>query len=201
MNVMTPNPRLADHPVDPMFLQRHSSRAFAGDAMGEAELLALLEAARWAPSGSNVQPARYAWGLRGDAGFDAIAQTLAPGNRLWAEKAAALVVVASKAVVDKDGAAVPHPSHAFDAGAAWMSLALQAHLSGWVAHAMGGFDKDKAALALALPPDHVLHVVVAIGRKGDAALLPEPLRTRDVPNGRLPLAQIARRGAFPAGLS
>lgn len=196
MNALTPNPRLADHPVDLMFLNRHSPRSFTDAVLAEDELAILLEAARWAPSGANVQPTRMAWALRGSAGFDRIAGLLAPSNRVWAEKAAALVVIGSKTFVEREGARVPHPSAAFDAGAAWMSLALQAHLRGWVAHAMGGFDKERAAVELSLPEGHQLHVVVAIGRQGPVEALPESYRPREAPNGRLPLDQIARQGGF-----
>jgi len=192
MNAMSPASRVPDHPVDAMFIDRHSGRAYAGTTLVQEELLTLLEAARWAPSGSNTQPTRLVWGLRGDPTFARIAETLASGNKLWADKAAALVVVASKTHMTRDGAEVALPSHAFDAGAAWMSLALQAHLRGWMAHAMGGFDKGRAAEDLGLTGAFQLHVVVAIGQQGDPALLPEGLRAREVPSGRLPLAQIAR---------
>lgn len=196
MNVLTPTPRLADHPVDPMFVNRFSPRSFTDAPMAEGELMILLEAARWAPSAANVQPTRLAWGLRGSEDFARIAGLLAPGNRPWAEKAAALVVVASKTFVERDGARQIHASAAFDAGAAWMSLALQAHLRGWVAHAMGGFDKERAAVELALPEGHQLHAVVAIGRQGPVEALPESYRPREVPSGRVPLDQIARQGGF-----
>lgn len=196
MNAFSPPARFADHPVDPMFTERRSGRAYnTAAAIPEAELLTLLEAGRWAPSGSNTQPTRLVWGLRGDAVFAAIADTLAPGNRLWAEKAAALVVVASLTHKTQDGAQVALPSHAFDAGAAWMSIALQAHLRGWMAHAMGGFDKAKAAEVLGLTGPVQLHVVVAIGQQGDASLLPEGLAAREVPSQRLPLSEIARNTA------
>ena len=192
MNALSPAPRVPDHPVDAMFIDRHSGRAYASTPLVQEELLTLLEAARWAPSGSNTQPTRLVWGLRGDPTFARIAETLGAGNKLWAEKAAALVVVASMTHVVRDGAEVALPSHAFDAGAAWISLALQAHLRGWMAHAMGGFDKARAAEDLGLTGAFQLHVVVAIGQEGDPALLPEGLRAREVPSGRLPLAQIAR---------
>lgn len=191
-----PSPRHADHPVDPLFVNRHSPRAFTPATMTEAEVMTLVEAARWAPSASNVQPWRFAWGLRGDAGFAKIADTLVPFNRAWADKAAALVVIASKTTVTRDGIEHPHASHPFDAGAAWMSLALQAHLMGLVAHAMAGFDKPRAAEVLGLPAGHEVHVVVAIGQQGAPDLLPEAYRPREVPSPRLPLAEIARRGGF-----
>lgn len=38
---------------------------------------------------------------------------------------------------------LPAPTHAFDAGAAWGYLALQASLSGWAMHAMAGIEHER----------------------------------------------------------
>lgn len=196
MNAPLHTPRIPDHPVDPIFVNRWSPRSFSDETLPEPELLAMLEAARWAPSASNHQPWRFAYGLRGDAGFDAILGSLVQFNADWAGKAAALVAVASKSTISGPEGDIANPFHSFDAGAAWMSLAVQAHLSGWVVHAMGGFVHEKAAAALSLPAGHDLHAIVAIGRQGATAALPEKLRAREVPNTRLPLSQVARNGTF-----
>jgi nitroreductase len=193
---LTPG-RQPDHPVDMQFLSRWSPRSFNGRPMTEADVLTVLEAARWAPSASNNQPARFVWALRGDAAFDAILDALVPFNRDWAGRAAALVVVASKDFTPaKDGGEVPNRWASFDAGAAWMSLALQAHAMGLVAHAMGGFDVAALAAAVALPEGHTLHAVVALGQQGPVDLLPEGLRDRETPNQRRQLAETALRGRF-----
>jgi nitroreductase len=197
MNAPVLNTRIPDHPVADLFPARWSPRAFSEAVMTEAEVLLLLEAARWAPSASNVQPWRFAWGLRGDAGFAAIAGALVPFNRAWAEKASALIVVASRRVRDGSEGVVDNPWHGFDAGTAWGLLAMQAQMSGFHAHAMGGFDHAVAAQALGLPEDHALHAVVAVGKLGDPAQLPEALRARETPSQRLPLAALAGRGKFP----
>ena len=196
MTAAFPNPRQPDHPVDALFIDRWSPRAFAPDRMQPEDVLTILEAARWAPSSSNRQPWRFVWALRGEAGFAAIAAALVPGNRVWAEKAAALVVVASKTTVTRDGVAVANGAHAFDTGTAWGHLALQAHLKGLSAHAMGGFDAAALTAAVALPENHALHAVMALGRRGNPASLSEDQRGREMPNGRLPLAEVARHGSF-----
>ena len=188
--------RHPDHPVDPRFPARWSPRSFAADTMSAAQLLSLLEAARWAPSASNSQPVRFAYGLRGDAGFAAIFDGLMGFNTVWAGKAAALIVVASQRFVEKDGAQAENVWHAFDAGAAWMSLALQAEVMGLVAHAMGGFEGAKLAPALGLPEGHVIHAVVAVGKQGDVAELPEKLQEREKPSPRRPVAEVAGHGKF-----
>ena len=189
--------RQPDHPVAAQFLSRWSPRSFSDRTMTEAEVLSLLEAARWAPSASNNQPARFVWGLRGDAGFAAILGALVPFNRDWAGKSAALVVVASKDVTTAaDGSVTPNRWATFDAGAAWMSLALQAQEMGLVAHAMGGFDVAALAGAVVLPEGHTLHAVVAVGHQGPVEQLPEGLQAREAPSQRRPLSETALRGRF-----
>lgn len=194
---MTETPRIPAHPIDPLFTRRWSSRAFDSAAISESELLTLIEAARWAPSAYNAQPWRFLYARRDTPAWGPVFRTLAPFNQMWAQHAAALVVVLSRSVSGPAGAdAQPNRWHAFDAGAAWASLAFQAELSGWAAHAMAGFDADALRAALAVPATHELHAVVAIGKRGDPAQLPEPLRAREAPNGRNPLAAIAAEGAF-----
>ena len=130
--------RIADTPVDPIFVNRWSPRSFTDASITLAELTGILEAARWAPSASNVQPWRFVYSLRNDGAWADLAATLAPGNQTWAPKAAALIAVTShKRMVPPGGSElVNNGAHAFDAGAAWGFLALQASKSGWATHAM-----------------------------------------------------------------
>ena len=188
--------RSADHAIHPQFTARHSPRAFSAQTITDAQMLSLLEAARWAPSASNNQPWRAAYALRGDAGFDKIAATLAGFNAAWAPKAAGLIAWASRNVVTREGGDAPNAWAAFDAGAAWGYLALQAHAMGLITHAMGGFDAPALASALEMPVDYTLHAVIAVGHLGDAAELPEDLRAREVPNGRNGVEAWAARGKF-----
>lgn len=189
--------RQPDHPVAPQFPARWSPRSFTDRKLAEAEMMSLLEAARWAPSASNHQPWRLVWALRDEPAFQAIHTALTGNNLIWAGKAAALVAVASKdTATNREGASFINRTAGFDTGAAWMSLALQAHAMGLVAHAMGGFDRDKLATAVALPEGHTLHCVVAIGEQGPADALPEDLAAREKPSGRKPKAEIALRGRF-----
>ncbi|MDP9901808.1 nitroreductase [Variovorax ginsengisoli] len=162
--------------------------------------MGLLEAARWAPSGLNVQPWRFVYALRGDDHWARLVASLWPGNQVWASNAAALVAITTHTLFTPPGAPAPmvNPSHAFDAGSAWAHLALQATMSGWNVHAMGGFDAAAAAAAIHLPSDHALHAIVAIGKRGDAQQLPEALQARETPSLRRPLAESVFHGAYPA---
>lgn len=194
------NSRAATHPIDSLFLERWSPRAFLDTAISEGELLTLLEAARWAPSSYNSQPWRFAFARRGTAHWPTLLGLLNEFNQSWAKNSAALVFIASSPLMrppggDKD---VPSYSHSFDAGAAWASLALQAVRLGLQAHAMVGVDFARAAEVLGLPSGYRIEAAVAIGKPGDKAQLPEGLQAREQPSPRRPLAEIAAEGRFTA---
>jgi nitroreductase len=197
MSLDQPQGRQPDHPVAAQFPARWSPRSFTDRTVTEPQVMSLLEAARWSPSASNVQPWRLVWARRGEDAFAAIHATLAAGNQLWAGNAGALIAVASKDTqTNREGAEVPNRTSGFDTGAAWMSLALQAQSMGLAAHAMGGFDHEKLAAAIHLPEGHTLHCVVAVGEQGPANALPEDLAAREKPSQRKPLADLAHHGRF-----
>jgi nitroreductase/uncharacterized protein YndB with AHSA1/START domain len=185
--------RSADHPIDPLFLQRWSPRAMDGTAVTRDDLASLFEAARWAPSSSNLQPWRFVYAARDTPEFQAMFELLVEANQVWCARAGALLAVCSR-VADAKGSA--SATHAFDAGAAWMSLALQGARMGLVVHAMGGFDRAQAPATLGLAPGHEVHCLVAVGHPGDAAALPERLRERERPSGRNAATDFVYRGRF-----
>jgi nitroreductase len=198
----TANSRTADHAIDPLFLQRWSPRAFTAEPISEAQLMALFEAARWAPSCFNSQPWRFIYARRDTPPWPRLLGLLNAYNQSWASNAAALVILVSKTTLLARGAdaEVPSPSHSLDAGAAWASLALQATLAGWAAHGMAGFDVARAAAELGVPPGYRVEVAIAVGRPGDKSLLPERLAAREHPSGRLPLSQLVHEGRFDTTL-
>ena len=67
---MTSSPRTPDFPIDPLFLERWSPRAFDGSDVPDADLFAMFEAARWAPSAFNSQPWHFLYAKRGDADWE-----------------------------------------------------------------------------------------------------------------------------------
>ena len=195
----TANARESERDIDPLFLERWSPRAFTGEAVPEAELLTMIEAARWAASSYNSQPWRFLYALRGTAHWDAFLGLLNEHNRSWANQAGALVVLVSNSLMRIPGAEreVPSHSHSLDAGAASANFALQAARMGWQAHGMVGFDRERAFAELRVPQGYRVEAAYAVGRLGDPAQLPEALRAREAPNGRRPLAEIALEGGFP----
>ena len=192
-------PRQPDHPIDPLFLERWSPRAFDGSEMPEEHLLTLFEAARWAPSAFNSQPGRFLYARRGEADWERFLDLLIPFNRSWAQSASALVYILSDTLpfTDKSGAPATSHTHSYDAGAAWASFALQATKLGYQAHGMSGVDFERARDALGVPERYRIEAAAAVGRIGDPAMLDEKLRAREVPSGRKPVAEFAFRGGWP----
>lgn len=90
----------------------------------------------------------------------------------------------------------PSVTHAFDAGAAWENLALEATRRGLVAHGMQGFDYARAKSELLIPEGFEVHAMIAIGRRGPAQDLPEKSRAGEQPNSRRPLREIVFEGGF-----
>jgi len=192
--------RQADYPIDPLFLERWSPRGYDSTPIAEADLLTILEAARWAPSAYNAQPWRFLYARRDTGDWPLFLDPLLPFNRAWAQHGAALIYVLSDTLRATGPDAEPEPalSHSFDAGAAWALLALQAQRLGFPAHGMLGVDFDRAREAFEVPARFHFEAAVAIGRRGDGAHLSESLRAREHPGGRKPLSELAFAGRFPA---
>lgn len=186
--------RLIEHAVDPLFPNRWSPRAMSGDAIPENELMTLFEAARWAPSSGNNQPWRILYARRENANWIKFLSLLDDSNQVWAQHAAALLIFVSKTSFDYNGK--PAITHSFDTGAAWVSLALQGSLKGFVVHGMQGFDYTRAKSELGIPDGFQVEAMVAVGQPGKMENLPEALQKREFPSDRKPLTQIVCEGSF-----
>src|SRR5437762_2936568 len=187
--------RKADYDILPLFLNRWSPRSMTGEPLAEGELFALFEAARWAPSSFNAQLWRFILARRENPKeFDAFLNLLVPGNQAWAKDAGALVVVAARQTFERNDK--PSVTHAFDAGAAWENLALEAARRGLVTHGMEGFDYDRARQELRIPREFDVLAMIAIGKRGPREKLPEKPRAAEEPNNRRPLREILFEGSF-----
>ncbi len=177
-------------PIHPALAERWSPRSFQkATTIDESQLTAALEAARWAPSAANSQPARFIVARRGSRAFDLVAKSLLGFNAVWAASAAVLLVGAVEAV-DSDGK--PRRWAEYDLGQALAHLSVQAHHDGLHVHQMGGFDVAAVSEAFALPENVIPVTVSAIGVLDTPDALPdETLRAREVaPRTRLPLDEI-----------
>jgi nitroreductase len=187
--------RQADYDVLPLLLNRWSPRSMTGEPLSDDELFPLFEAARWAPSSFNSQLWRFIVARRETPDeFDTFLNLLVPANAAWAKDAGALVVVASRQNFEHNDK--PAITHAFDAGASWENLALEAARRGLVTHGMQGFDYDRARRELVIPEDYDVLAMIAIGKRGPRENLSEKLRAVEAPNARRPLREILFEGVF-----
>lgn len=154
-------------PIDSLISRRWSPRAYDANRPVEREkLIALLEAARWAPSCFNEQPWRMIVFDRFDnsSDWELLADSLTERNQLWARSAPVLIAVTSVSIFSHNG---KHNRWSqYDSGAASENICLQAASMGMAAHQMGGFDVDKIRQRFDVPDDVDVMAVIAIGYPG-----------------------------------
>jgi hypothetical protein len=64
---------------------------------------------------------------------------------------------------------------------------------------MTGADFGRARQELQVPERFRFEAAVAVGRRGDKALLPDALQAREQPSARNPIVSFAFEGDFPTG--
>lgn len=186
--------RSLEYNADPLFPGRWSPRAMSGEPLTHGELMSLFEAARWAPSSFNSQPWRFLYATRNSRHWRTFYDLLAEPNQQWCHRAAVLMAIVSRTTFEQSGR--PAPTHTYDTGAAWMSLALQGSMMGLVVHGMQGFDYQRATRELCVPDDHRVEAMAAVGRPGRIEHLPESFRAKEQPSPRKAISEIAREGKF-----
>ena len=172
--------------VSPLFYTRWSPRAMTGEKLTKSELKPLFEAARWAPSAFNVQPWRFvvATGKRKDVFMN----FLVDFNKTWCKNAAALVVIVSRN--NSEYKNKPNPTHSFDTGAAWASIALEGARRGLVVHGMSGFDYKKVKRVLKISNKFTVEAMFAVGKLAPASKLPAEIKKMEKPNQRKKMSEI-----------
>jgi nitroreductase len=188
---MPRKPAITQVPIHDLIAQRWSTVAFAAQRpVSRAQLLALLESARWAPSCYGDQPWRYiVWDRFADAAaWERALSCLTPANQEWARHAPILMLSLSADVFRANGKPNRWAQH--DTGAASENLCLQATALGLKAHQMGGFDADKARTLFGIPEDYTAMAMIAVGYQGTSEGLNDKLREREAaPRGRRPLEE------------
>ncbi len=168
--------------IHALLRSRRSGRAYdATRLVSDQDLLALLEAARWAPSGGNVQPWRFVVGSKSTRDHDTLAKLLMEGNRIWAQYAPLLILTAAQVTrINTEGKQVQNSSALHDAGLANMSIAVEATHRQLMIHMMGGFNKDAARELLdTIEPGLEPVTIMSVGYAGDGVALPEDLQKRE----------------------
>jgi nitroreductase len=179
--------------INEVLANRRSPRSLDATAvLSKDELLAVLEAARWAPSAFNGQPWRFFVGQRSDEVFAQILDSLAPFNQGWAFRSSVLILVAGLPARE-DG--TPNKGYLYDCGLAAAQMVVETHHRGLVAHQMTGFDPEKAVQNLGIDASLIPVAVIAIGKQASAEQLEGPLLEREnAPRERKALEEIVVKG-------
>ena len=191
-------PAITQVAIDPTIAERWSGRAYdASKPITQEQTLALLEAARWAPSCMGDQPWRI---LVWNKGVDAKAwqqafDCLAEGNQSWVKDAPFLCLICANTLLTKNGQ--PNRWAEYDTGAAALNLSLQASSMGLSAHQMGGFSTDKARATFSIPEQFTLMAMISVGYLLDIERVTGDLLARETaPRSRRDLGALFFDGAW-----
>jgi nitroreductase len=186
--------RLPEAEIDAQFVQRWSRRALSDRPLTREQIASLFEAARWAPSGSNLQPWLFIYASEPED-LQRVRSLLKENNQHWANRAPLLIFAFARKHHPETGA--PLRTAAFDTGAAWQSLALQANKLGLSTRAMGAIYHERTYEELGAPEaDYVSLAAIAVGHPDEAHLLPEDLQAREQPTPRKPTREFVFKGRY-----
>ncbi len=183
-------------PIHQLLADRWSPRAFADRPVEKEKLLALLEAARWAPSCYNEQPWSFMVATKDTPrDYDPLLNCLVDANKLWARSAPVLMMSLAKLHFDYNDKANRYAFH--DVGLAVATMIVQASVLGIYVHQMAGFDRERARVDLGIPDSHKPVAAIALGYLGDGDKLPQELREREqAPRERKRLSDFVYGGGW-----
>ncbi|HBC03885.1 MAG: nitroreductase [Aequorivita sp.] len=178
---------------------RWSPRMFSKEPLTETEVKKLLEAGRWAPSASNIQPWRVIWGIQGTEMYDRIFNCLDEFNQTWAGNAQLLWINAFKKTMEKNDKENFHALH--DLGLFMGNVIHQANTMGIAVHQMAGVQFKKAHSEFEFTDDYHVATAVAFGYfGGNPDELPDNLKKQELKEmrERKPQKDFAFNGNFSA---
>lgn len=195
-------PAMTQVAIDATIAARWSGRAYdAAKPVTQEQVIALLEAARWAPSCYGDEPWRFIVWNKGSnpQAWQQALDCLVPGNRAWAVNAPLLVLVCADTLFGHNQQ--PNRFAQYDTGAAAQNLCLQASSMGIMAHQMGGFDANLAREKFNIPAQYTVMAMISVGYPADIAMLSGDALTRETaPRVRKPLSALFFNATWGQGV-
>lgn len=184
--------------IHDLLARRWSCRAFdATRPVSREQIIALLEAARWAPSCYGDEPWRFiVWDRNSDeAAWQKAFGCLGEWNQNWVKNAPVLLLSTAYSLFRKNG--TPNRWGQHDTGAASENLCLQAVASGLMAHQMGGFDEEKTRRTFNIPQEFTPMAMIAVGYQGEPEVLNDELKGLELAaRTRTPLGELFFEGGW-----
>lgn len=191
-------PAITQVTINETIANRWSGRAYdASLQVSHVQIIALLEAARWAPSCFGDQPWRFIiWNKNTDAkAWQQAFDCLATSNQTWVKDAPVLMLVCADTLFNHNQQ--PNRWAQYDTGAAAENVCLQASSMGLMAHQLGGFNADSARAAFAIPAQFVPMAMLSIGHAADVASLEgDVLKRETAARSRRPLNELFFAGGW-----
>ena len=165
-------------PIHELIERRWSPRSFANRSVEPEKLRKLFEAARWAPSSSNIQPWHFIVATKDNAEeFSRALDCLRSGNKSWVANAPVLAFSVARSIWPDSSDVNRHAQ--YDLGQSVAYLTFEAMTEGLYVHQMAGIFPDKVRETYGVPENYEPMTAMAIGYGGDADALPEDLRKRE----------------------
>jgi nitroreductase len=185
-----------EYPLHPLIIRRKSTRAFSEKPVESEKLRSIFEAARWAPSSSNIQPWRFIVATKEEPEkYERLLSLLVEQNKIWAAKAPVLILSIAK--LTHEAGERPNKFALHDVGLASANMMFQATSLGLAVHQMGGFNAEKARTVLNIPKDFEPVAMIALGYGDTTDFLPQYLRGRELaPRVRKELSELAFDGVW-----
>jgi len=185
-------PAITQVNINETIANRWSGRAYdATKLVSKEQIIALLEAARWAPSCFGDQPWRFVvWDKNADAqAWQQAYDCLAPSNQTWVKDAPVLILVCAGTLFGHNQS--PNRWAQYDTGAAAENFCLQATSMGLIAHQMGGFNADLAREKFNIPAQFIPMAMICVGYHADIATVTGEALTRETAaRSRRPLNEL-----------
>lgn len=189
--------------IEPKLARRWSPYEYSDRPVPDADLTAILEAARWAPSSYNEQPWRYILARRSEPeAFARALSCLVEGNQAWAKHAPVLLLAVAITTFARNGK--PNKAAHHDLGLAAGNICVEATARGLHVHQMIGIVPEKVRELYGVPENAEPLTAIAIGYIGENGELPDALRQRDAAvRTRNPLSRFVFGSAWeePASLA
>ena len=168
-------------PINTLMASRWSGRAYDSKKdVTHQQLLAIVEAARWAPSCFGDEPWRYIVchkSANAPAWQNAL-DCLVEGNQQWAQHAPVLIVVLANTIFSTNDD--ENRWAQYDSGAASMSMCLQATELGLMAHQMGGILVENITQTFSVPTQFTPMAMMTIGYQLAKDEIPENMLEREL---------------------
>ena len=160
-----------------LITDRWSPVAFDEREVEIEKIESLFKAAMWAPSSRNMQPWRFIYVSKSHADYQSAFDLLVEGNKTWAITAPVLAISIAETISGYKNRSNYYAI--YDTGMAVCNMLLQATHLGLFVHQMGGYDMERARVVFKIPDRFEPIAMMAIGYKGDPAVLPESEASRE----------------------